>query len=245
MAPVSGVLMSIAGLLTITRLCGSAEADPTAEPALGVGQLIQAFSALGRESKAKADCGAAAQLGRPSQQCQLAVQGLYGMVSLRLENGDLSCEQGPLYMRAKPVFARAADVLKRAARAKAGPQPAVVAELAQCNADSSSSRRSSPNHVVAECKGPNDVALNTIRHSNRHSQQQVRDSQHSNSSKPSKEEKCSTAQKLLKAYERLFPKVNRGKRLDPKRIEELNKKRNNGTITSNDTACIPSLTHYR
>ena len=38
----------------------------------------------------------------------------------------------------------------------------------------------------------------------------------------------------MKEYERLYPKVAPGKRLSPKTIKELNKKRDNGTIKFDD-----------
>ncbi|WP_328514335.1 RHS repeat-associated core domain-containing protein, partial [Ralstonia solanacearum] len=51
------------------------------------------------------------------------------------------------------------------------------------------------------------------------------------SCKPSKED-CSKATKLLEQVERLAQKL--GKKLPPKRLEELRRKINDGTITSND-----------
>ena len=57
------------------------------------------------------------------------------------------------------------------------------------------------------------------------------DKNKSDSSKPSKDA-CQKAIKLLEQYERLAQKY--GSNLTPKRIDELNRKRDAGTITSND-----------
>jgi len=158
------------------------------------------------------------------------------LVSLGLDNGDLSCDQSELYRRGKPVFARAADVLKRTARAKAGPQPAVVAELAQVQSGLRQLKAFiGRNHVVKECKGPNDVALNTIKAMapvlTAASTRLTALAKHSKPSKPKKEE-CAKAIKVLTAYERILN--DKGKKLSPKRKKELDRKRDAGTITSND-----------
>ena len=49
--------------------------------------------------------------------------------------------------------------------------------------------------------------------------------------KPDKDD-CNKAKKLLTQYERIAKK--KGKKIPEKRLKELNKKRDNGTITSND-----------
>lgn len=154
------------------------------------------------------------------------------LVSLGLEDGDLSCEQGRLYKRAKPTFALASDLLGRVSRAGRGPNRLLSTKLTDAQSALDELRRFiAGNHVIKECKGPNKVALATIKTlkpalaaAGKHLK--------ALSAKPSKKA-CMTAQKLLKEYARIYEKVVR-KPMPRKLKERLDRKQKDGTITSAD-----------
>ncbi len=164
------------------------------------------------------------------------------LVGLGIDAENTSCETGNLYGVAKPAFASVADVLGQIARAAPGKHPFLTADLDIVRTRLDRLKKYVMDDMPSsECAAGHKVALHvimtfgpTLDAARAHLKALAKPSK--KPSKPSKPKKarCMTAIKLLTEYESLFKRVNKGKTLDPKRVQELNTKRDNGTITFDD-----------
>ncbi len=168
------------------------------------------------------------------------------LISIGLDNGDLSCEQGPLYVRAKPTFALTANVLGLVSRAHAGPNRPLFTKINDARSALNKLKTFilRDNKVVSECEGPNKVALATITKlypaltaASTHLTALAKHSNKPKKKKPTRTQptpqECMAAIKALTKYASTFEKVKH-RPLDPRTKEKLDKKRNDGTITSAD-----------
>ncbi len=156
------------------------------------------------------------------------------LVSIGLDDGDLSCEQGVLYRKAKPVFKGAADVLNRAARAGVGRHTADLAKLARVRSAITRLKTyiaRTRNEFADECQGPYEVALRTIKTLQPRLDAAGARLKKLSTQAPTKKE-CVTALKVLRDFRRLVKKFSPG--TSEKRLKELKRLLDAGTLRPDD-----------
>lgn len=176
--------------------------------------------------------------------------GILGFLAVAgLDAEPTSCEEDLVYRRAKPAFRLTAGVLGRVSRADIGRHPRLRAQINDARSALNKAKQGNQGilrlQFSKECLGAKKVALATINKlyttltaADVHLKALAdKSSKKKKQKKPTRTQptpqECMAAIKALTKYASTYERVKH-RPLDPKTKEELDKKRNAGTITSAD-----------